>query len=259
MKNLTYYICIGNKGVMYTLREDLGGNSRHIKTLSNNRHRAEQLAIEYIDKLNRINEGTFQVSFQGFSNSAEPFLKWGEGKMDKRELYKLKMLLNGIFAFGKYNGKPVQEVPIKYLCWVYQESAPNSESNKFSEVLSSTIFAELINRGFIKNNADFNEYMNKCKQNKIDLDINSNFVGSVNDRIELNAAKIIFLKSEWDSRYNQTKYFYKLKVDEDVFIYSGTSALGELNQSINFKATIKEHKLYENVVKTTLISRPSLI
>ena len=265
---INFFISTGCNGIMYTLRRKTflkdGSTSEcsHVKNLSTDKGKAELMALGYIEKFKKVINNRFLVTFEGFTIGSLSFLEWGDGKLSSSDIYKIKTLMNGVMPFGKHSGKSVDKVPTDYLCWVcktYQTNLEKNKVDKVAKVLANIALAELIDRDFIKNNDDLKEYLLEKSEEKRKVDILSKYVGEVKERLELSDVIIEYCKQEWNQAFNQMRYFFKLRKGHDILIYSGSTNLGDTNQKINIRATVKEHKNYDSEVKSTIICRPTIL
>lgn len=268
INEVSFFISTGGNGIMYTLRRRTHLNDgsvsscSHVKNLSTDRGKAELMAYGYIEKFKNVIHNSFLVTFEGFSLNTVSFLEWGDGKLSSSDLYKIKTLLNGFLPFGKHRGKSITDVPTEYLCWIcktHQTKCATSEPDKVSKILANIALSELIDRDFIKTNDDLNEYLLEKSDEKRKADLLSNYIGEVKSRLELSDVVIEYCKQEWNTVYNQMRYFFKLKKGDNIIIYSGSAKLGETNDKISLRATVKEHINYDDQVKTTVICRPTII
>lgn len=265
IKSIIFYISTGGNNIMYTLRritvlKDGRESDSYVKNLSTESDKAIIHATEYYSKFESVIKGVFPVLLDD-QIKTNPLLEWGDGKLTASDMYKIKSLLNGVILFGKHHGKRIQDIPNDYLCWVCGSCKKNSldgKQNKVSELFANIALAELIDRGFIKTYHQLENYLSEVKEKKHKLEMLSDHIGEVKERIELTELTIVYCKYEWDHIYNQKRYFFKLKQDNNVLTYSGTIDLGDEKSKINIKATIKDHKLY-NEIKTTVISRPIVL
>lgn len=265
INSVVFYISTGEGSIMYTLRritilKDGRESDAYVKNLSTDKDKALLSAVEYVDKFKNIIRDVFIVVLDD-QIKYTAYLEWGDGKLTQGELYKIKSLLNGVVLFGKHYGKRIQDIPNDYLCWVceiYKKKAQSNQSNKLYELFSNIALAELIDREFIKTYKQLESYLSEVQQNKHSIELLSEYVGDVKKRIEISDLTIEYCRSEWDQVYNQKRYFFKLKKDHDILIYSGTIDLGQENSKVSLKATVKDHRFYKDV-KTTVLSRPILM
>lgn len=265
INSVMFYISTGGNSIMYTLRrvtllKDGREADRYVKNLSTDEDKAISIAKDYIAKFDKLVKDVFLVIFDEHVRQT-PQLEWGEGKLTPSDIYKIKSLLNGVILFGKHHGKSLKEIPNDYLCWVcnsYKKNALKDSSNKVSEIFSNIALSELIDRGFIESYEQLETYLGELQDKKHQVELLSDHIGDVKKRLELTDLQIEYCRSEWDYTYNQKRYFYKLKKDKDILTYSGTIDLGEEKSKISIKATIKDHKYYNNI-KTTVLSRPVIL
>lgn len=256
IKKISFYICTGGNGIYYTLRKATQKTTSDfledvfVKNLSVSKERAILSAQNFVDELKRKVDGNFEISFD--STPRESLTNnWGDGKIPAERLNMIRQVNTGIMPYGMHKDKSFHEIPSDYLAWACSEALKKNDPVTVN--VASAAFCVLLERGEIKQLSDVEALL----MPKYSNNLKSDFIGTIKDRLKIEAV-IEYHKKDRSIQFNRDNHFYKLRIGDDVLIYSGTVFLGEINESVKMSATIEKHVTHHKV-KTTVIKRPHLI
>lgn len=256
ISKVVFYICVGGNGIYYTLRKTTHKTTSDliedtfVKNLSVSQTRAQVSARNFVEAFKDKIADSFEVQFdptprQALTNT------WGDGKIPSERLNMLRQVNTGVIPYGMHKGKNFEDIPSDYLAWACTEALKKNDPVTIN--VASAAFCVLLERGEIKQLAD----VEKLLMPKINVNQKSKFIGSIKERLEIDAV-IEYYKKDRSIQYNRDTHFYKLRLGDDVLIYSGSVYLGEINEPVKFNATIEKHVTYHNI-KSTVVKRPHLI
>lgn len=254
-KKIEFYVCTGGNGIYYTLRKVSKKSASNIedvfvKNLSVAKDRALLSAQNYVNTFKSKVGDLFDVELDLTPRQAITNL-WGDGKIPTERLNMLRLINTGVIPYGMHRGKTFEDIPSDYLAWACTESL--KKNDPVTNNVASAAFCVLLERGEVKQLAD----VEKLLIPKINTNLKSTHFGLLKDRQALEAV-IEYHKKDRSIQFNRDSHFYKLRIGDDVLIYSGSVYLGEVDQSVKMKATIDQHVIYHDI-KSTVIKRPHLI
>ena len=252
-----YYISTGAKAAMFTLRmtrrSDDAALSRFMPDsyLCNlaaagdeGTERAILKANEYVDAMReRIGEtDDFKIEFGGIWDDATNIRR---GKLSTRETMNLELIEAGIFPFGKNAGKRIEDAEPNYILYFADQS--KTADNIISAALCAACQGVALEKGYIAKR-------DQARAERRAIDERSEFVGSIGERREFTGQ---IISSVWKKyEYLETGFFItKIRCGEYLVTYIGSSNIGERDETITFKGTIKAHQEYQGI-KSTVINRP---
>lgn len=251
------YICTGGHGIYYTLRKvaylTLGSakpQDTFVKNLAINESSAIESAIKYAEALTAATQGEIQIILDKTPRET-PVNTWGDGKLSPTRIAFMRDVLSGVMPYGLHKNKLFSDIPSDYLAWACKEGLTKNDPVTLN--VASAAFSVLLERNEIKTKSDL-DALTKVKEKNNQM---SDYFGSVKERVLIEKATIEYLKKDHNIRFNRPSYFYKLRLGHDIIVYSGSSFLGNIDDTINIKATITEHVNYHGT-KSTVISRPHL-
>lgn len=255
-KKIEFYVCTGGNGIYYTLRKvskKTGSDfieDVFVKNLSVSRERALVSARNYVQAFTSKVGDLFKITLDHTPREAITNL-WGDGKIPAERLNMLRLINTGVIPYGMHKGKNFEDIPSDYLAWACTESLKKDDPVTVN--VASAAFCILLERGEVKQLAD----VEKLLIPKISTNLKSKHVGLLKDRIAIEAV-IEYHKKDRSIQYNRDTHFYKLRIGDDVLIYSGSVFLGEINEPVKINATIDQHVIYHNI-KSTVIKRPYIL
>lgn len=252
-----YYISTGAKMAMFTLRVrrintemNLGFSTpdNHICNLASADH--IELAIEkakaYTEAMkDRIGETeNFSIEFGGVWDDA---INYRRGKLSVLDTHRLEMIEAGIFPFGKHQGEKIEDAPESYVLFFADKYGHTD--NVIANALAGACQGVALEKGYIAKR-------DQIRAERKAENMKSNYVGEIGKRQEFEGTVIMaFYKSnDWGDEY----YINKVRQGDDIIVYIGGKKLGEVDENIKFKATVKAHDEYQEV-KTTRVNRPMAI
>jgi len=256
-----FEICRGTGNGMYTLRSFTGYDRdnneifSYVKTLARNPHKALEKAREYVKAEGHDPDGFFEgdtVKVLGSFDpeASAPLTKWGECYPDYQN--NISKIENGIMPFGKYYDYPINEVPISYLVWFFDNDIDKKQSSHIKEKIRLQI-VECRRSKFVAYVEEINAKKAKAEAEREIKRNTSRHVGQVGERIGI-TAKIGVIKS-FDGTYGISFLAILETTDGNVFKYFGSRCLGEKGETVNLKATVKSHTEWQGICQT-VINRP---
>lgn len=255
IKKIELYICTGGNGIYYTLRkvshstrDTAKPQDTFVKNLATSESSAIESAIAYTKALMTASQGDAEIILDETPRE-KPINIWGDGKLSPARIAFMRDVVNGIMPYGLHQKKAFTEIPSDYLAWACKEAL--TKNDPVTQNVASAAFCVLLDRNEIKTKADI-DALTQVKENHNKL---SDYFGMLKERVSIPSATIEYLKKDHNSLYNRPSYFYKLRLGNDVLVYSGSTFLGNIDDKINIKATINKHVNYHGT-KSTVISRP---
>lgn len=252
----TFYISTGRKNAMYTLRMRRVGEyavrfngwgfDHYIRNLAATIDKAQEKAQEYFDAWkSRVGESpTLELHLD-----LDPDIEVGKrrGKLSINETRWLDSLENGVFPFGKNAGKPIDSAEDGYLLFFADKLINDPNLTPIMYALSAACMGVALERDLIAKRET-------KRQEKLETDKKSNYIGNVGDRLVLDGTiNSVFFKENYDMSF----YINRIKCGDDIVVYIGKK-LGEKGENIKFKATVFKHSEYKDV-KSTQVKRPAII
>lgn len=247
----TYYISTGALEAMHTLRvltaSENFSHDHFIRILSSakNPEMAIEKAKNWIDRIGgEYDNENSQVRFGGI---------WDEptnervGKLSVRDTHNLQIIEDGKFPFGKHNGTLIEDAPESYVLFFADKVSTATDAVTFA--LASACHAIAADRGYY-------DKRQAIRDENLIKDMKSNHIGNVGDRIDFEGE--VFLAFNKTTGYGDSYWINKIRQNDDIIVYIGGKALGEVGSIIKFKGTVKSHSSYQEV-RSTVISRPKLV
>mgnify|MGYP003560848152 CR=1 FL=1 len=154
----------------------------------------------------------------------------------------------GMFPFGKHKNTKIAEAPEGYLCFFADKLATDLDADAVSVALYAACAGAAFELGYIAKR-------DAARAERRALDEQSEFIGIVGERREFTGT--VVSQFEKTSDYAPTFWINKVRVGTDLVCYVGNK-LGDRDQVITFKATIKKHDEYKGI-KSTQVNRPKLV
>lgn len=245
----TYFISTGKLNAMYTLRYrrvgDVYCHDVYLCNLAATRDLAVSKAETYVEALReRIGESSdFKIVFDG---SPDFELATRRGALSVATTLKLEMLEQGLFPIGKHVGTRIEDANDGYILFFADKVKEDSQDVVFSAVAAACAGVAL-EKGLIAKREQANaerDALNKASQ----------YVGEIGARASF-TGEIIMVR-DYETQFG-INWVYKIRCGLNLVTYMGSSNLGERGDVITFKATVKNHEIYQEI-KQTLISRPKL-
>ena len=206
-----------------------------------------ELAIEkaktYVEAMKeRIGSEDLEVIFSGIWD--EP-INYRRGKLSVRDTQSLDLIESGFFPFGKHSGARIDETPESYV--LYWSDQYESATNLVSASLAAACRGVALEKGYIaKRDTE--------RAERHEQDMKSNFIGDIGDRMVFEG-EVIFSFYKNNDYYSDGYWINKVRCGDDIVSYIGGKSLGEKGETVKFKATVKDHTIY-NEVKETKVNRP---
>lgn len=251
----TFYISTGAKNAMHTLRirrTCTGVNPAflpdfYVRNLAVDVETAQAKAQEYFDAwIERVgcNRPDFIVRLD---LEPEYDITKRRGKLSAKDTRALEAIESGFFPFGKHRGEAIANAPDSYVLF-FADKVNNEESNVVFAALAAACMGVAFEKGLIAKRE-------AARKERAIIDAKSVFVGEIGERREFSGIVISSFVKRND--YDGSEFWInKIRCGDDIITYIGNK-MGERDQSINFKATIKAHSEY-NGVKSTLVNRPKM-
>lgn len=260
---ITFYITTGAKNAMYTLRQmrldDTASQvsnqslailvNNHICTLSADESKAIEKARNYVDAYReRVGESEHLKIVLHDDIDIENIKR--RGKLSVKDTKQIISIENGIFPFGKHVGKQIEETPDSYILY-WADQVKEELTTEVSKVLAGYCLGIALSKGLIKKREEKQKI-------QLEKDLKSEFIGKVGERIEFSGILVSCNEIQeyvYGEGYLGTGRFKnKILCGNDIVFYTGKK-MGEVNEEINFKGTIKAH--YDGRgIKMTIINRP---
>lgn len=184
------------------------------------------------------------------SISAHQFETWGE--CDPERIANIKTANNGLMPWGKYWGQKIASVPVEYFVnWMFNGNIDAPCADVVKEAIRQQV---LLRRDEFMAVVEANKAAEEKRQAELEAKRNkSNHVGNIKDRIDITAT-ITFVKAI-ETQFGVSLLTILENEQGDVFKYFGSADLGDKDDTITIKATVKDHAVYDGV-NQTVISRP---
>ena len=178
------------------------------------------------------------------------FETWGE--CDPERVVMITVARNGGMPWGKYSGQKIASVPIEYFVnWMFNGNIDAPCADVVKEAIRQQV---LLRRDEFMAVVEANKAAEEKRQAELEAKRNkSNHVGNTKDRIDITAT-ITFVKAI-ETRFGVSLLTILENEQGDVFKYFGSADLGDKDDTITIKATVKDHAAYDGV-NQTVISRP---
>jgi len=245
------YCVTGAKNAMYTIRTqrivpDFGMvvNDHYVCNVAATEEKAEEKALAYCERMReRMGDGV-EIEYIGID---EGIIK-RRGKMSAADTIAVEKVEEGIFPFGKHKDTKIADAPDGYIIWL-ADQMKDATLKPVMAALAAIAYNIAIERGlFVKREARKAEIQN--------IEANSNFIGEIGKRMEFEGKIMTVFGKKYDD--DQIAFWInKILVGNDIVVYVGNK-LGERDEVIKMKATIKEHSVYKDV-KTTKVNRPKVL
>lgn len=261
---ITFYISTGAKNAMYTLRQmrlsDTASQAtnqslalfvnNHICTLSADEDKAIEKARNYVEAYrDRVGESENLKIVLHDDIDIENVKR--RGKLSVKDTKQIVSIENGIFPFGKYVNTKIEEAPDSYILYWADKVKENLEEEVVAKALAGYCLGIALSKELIKK---------RDEKQKIQLekDLKSKFIGKVGETIEFNGVIVscneIKEYIHGEGYLGTGRFKNKILCGDDIVFYTGKK-MGEVNEEINFKGTIKLHYDAKGI-NMTIISRP---
>ena len=254
------FISVGETEAFYTLRETYlhfsscwtGGRqhvstkvlSYHIQNLSQSLDKAVCKAEAYAK-----NSGIRFIHPQGSKEeilreikrqSAEQIEEEQRGKdaasheadITRRDML-LEKLASGVYPVGRYADMPLCDAPISYIDWILNESF---EKDSIMQDIQDAV-------------------KHYCSHLALPVCDANSFAGDIKQRLTFNATVVSVIEYEgydWNG-FPELKFIHKFCTDMNVCLVCFSNAFKrEVGDRVTFKATVKEHTVYENQAQTII-------
>lgn len=252
-----YYISTGAKMAMFTLRVTRRNNDANLAgyvrdsyicnlASADNINLAIEKAQAYTDAMrDRIGEtDDMKIEFGGVWDDA---INSRRGKLSVRDTHNLDRIEAGIFPFGKHSGERIEDAPMNYILFFADKFGHTD--NVVSDALAAACQGVALEKGYIAKR-------DEIRAERAVEDAKSNFVGEIGKRQEFEG--VVFMAFHKSNEWGDEYYINKIRMGEDIIVYIGGKKLGEVGETIKFKATPKSHDVYQDI-NTTRVARPTLI
>lgn len=261
-----YYIGTGALGAMFTLRmtRRIEGGSHddivnrfvpdnHLFNLAaageENGERAKEKAKAYVDAIReRMGEREdFRVEFGGIWDDA---VNTRRGKLSVRDTHNLEMIEAGKFPFGKHAGTIIADAPASYVLYFADKLPTANEPVIYA--LCAACQSVALEKGYI-------EARTVAREERRALDEQSSFVGTIGERREFTGEVITAVfKRYFHDTPDRGFWINKVRMGTDLIACIGSKQLGNVGETVTFKATIKGHDDYKGI-KSTKVNRPVIL
>lgn len=248
---IIFYISTGAKDVYYTLNKIVQDGAvvishSYVQNLSMEENEAVEKAEAFAK---RLYAAGVDCVFDG-TVDGETYGKLGSN-LSVEDHFKVKKIKEGLMPFGKHRDQPIKNLPFDYICWIISKF--QSSENAVENTLAFATLAIALENQILKSDDDILE----CLTDFNKKNSKSDYIAEKGERLDIKC-EVYKSSSFYDDFRRQEIYNYLLKQGDNLITYYGTVHLGEIGESINIKATIKN--TYESKgVKYTGISRPKII
>lgn len=250
----SYYVATGRQNAMYTLRcvrfapnaPVFADPDFYICNLSASADKALEKAIQYVGALReRIGEHSeFKIEFDGMLAVADK----RRGTLSIADTRKIETIEAGVFPFGKHAGQKIVDAPDSYVLY-FADKAKEGGLDAVMQALSAACTGVALEQGLIAKR-------DQARAERMGKDALSEFVGTIGDRLEFSGKVVVSLSKV--TQFGEPYWINKIRCGTNLVTYIGGKSLGKVDETVTFKATVKNHELY-NGTRSTVVARPRLI
>lgn len=242
-----FFISSGKKNAMYTLRIAHIANGfmreTYICNLSTDAAKATQKAQDYVERVrDRFESANTTVQFDGEPDFS---LFTRRGHLSTKVSSYILQIENGLFPFGKYVGQAIANAPDSYILYFADKAGDN---DAVTEALAHACLGVALERDLIAKRE-------VVREERRQIDAQSNFIGSVGDRVEIEGEVVsLFFKESFNGSY----WINKIRTADAALVTYMGKKIAERGEHIKASFGIKAHSEYQGV-KSTLVCRPTKV
>lgn len=251
----TFYISTGAKNAMHTLRINrtcAGVNPAflpdfYVRNLAVDVETAQAKAQEYFDAwIERVggNRPDFIVRLD---LEPEYDITKRRGKLSANDTRALESIEAGYFPFGKHRGEEIATAPDSYVLF-FADKVKEEQDNVVFAALAAACMGVAFEKGLIAKR-------DAARAERAVIDAKSNFIGEIGERREFSGV-IVSSFSKRNDFDGSEFWINKIRCGDDIVTYIGNK-MGERDETVSFKATVKAHSEY-NGIKSTKVNRPKM-
>lgn len=261
---ITFYITTGAKNAMYTLRQmrldDTASQvtnrslailvNNHICTLSSDEEKAIEKARNYVEAYrDRVGESEHLKIVLHDDIDIENVKR--RGKLSVKDTKRIISIENGIFPFGKHVDTKIEDAPDSYILYWADKVKEDLEDEVVAKALAGYCLGVALSKELIKKR-------DEKQKVQLEKDLKSEFIGKVGERIDFKGTIVscneIKEYIQGEGYLGTGRFKNKILCGNDIVFYTGKK-MGEINEEIDFRGTIKVHYDAKGV-KMTIVNRP---
>jgi hypothetical protein len=249
----TYYIGTGRKNAFYTLRCSRDGDMGQLGlyapdffvcTLAATEDKAVEKAADYVDRMRgRIGEtDDFKIVFDDVPHHENTKRR---GRLSVTDSIHMDMIDAGTFPKGRYRDQSINSAPDHYI--LYFADRVKEYTDPVMLAIATACMGIALERDLITKR--------EARRAEIAaVDSLSSHIGMIGERRDFEGVvEVAFEKIYPDTT---TMWINKVRCGQDIVMYFGSKALGEVGATIKFRATVKSHGVYLGA-KQTIVSHPA--